>query len=613
MFQVDLRDMKFVLFDQLGLQNSLGKAPYEDFDRETVEMLLEEAFKYSRDVLWPLNDAADTEGVKLVDGQVITCTGMKEAFNTFREMGWIGLSQSPEFGGQGAPIVVGGAANELFEGACLAFNLTRLLTDGCAHLIETFGTDELKNRYVENMYTGTWTGTMCLTEAGAGSDVGSNRTTAVPEGDHYLIEGEKIFITSGAHDLAPNVVHAVLARTPDAPPGTKGLSLFVVPTVRVNEDGSLGEHNNVNCPRIEEKLGIHGSPTCVLNFGDTGPCHGWLLGEELAGMAEMFQMMNEARLSVGFEGVGIGNAAYLQALSFANERIQGRDILRRFKGPVAIVEHPDVRDMLAYQKACGEGIRALAYWAANLADRAKVEEAAGNGDEAKRLYGIFEVMTPVVKAYCTDTGFKICDRAVQTHGGYGYTKEYPAERFLRDVRICSIYEGTNGIQALDLLGRKMRQNGGADAMNFFMELQARAQAAGAVPALASVSKWAGVAIGCLGETAQGIAGLAAKDPALPLLRATKFLDLCGDTVAGVLLSEQAAIAYGQLVDMAKEKGVDSDDDAALRDLAGQNDLARFLYGKLASARYFAENILGMAVAKKKIILGEDRSAMDIVF
>jgi len=427
-FVADLRDIKFVLFDQLNLDPLLASERFSDFTREDLEMILDEGYKFAREVLGPVNAAGDREGCtyNAADKSVTVPKAYHEAFKLFNENGWTSLSNSPEFGGQGAPQCLMIAACDSFFGANISINLGALLTTGAAHLIETWGTDELKQIYCEKMYRGQWSGTMCLTEAQAGSDVGASSTKAHKEGDHYLIEGEKVFITFGDSDLTENVIHAVLARTDGAPRGTKGLSLFVVPKFRVNADGSVGEFNDVICSGIEHKLGIHGSPTCTMVFGSDGKCHGWLLGEEGGGMRAMFQMMNEARISVGLQGVGIGNAAYQAALGYAKERLQGSDI-KNFKDPeapkVPIIKHPDVRMMLLRQKAYCEGMRSMLIFAAYCEDMAGVTK-----DEAERekFHGLTEIMTPICKAYCSDMGFRVTEWALQTYGGYGYISEYPA-------------------------------------------------------------------------------------------------------------------------------------------------------------------------------------------
>ncbi|MBT3217560.1 MAG: acyl-CoA dehydrogenase [Proteobacteria bacterium] len=610
-FKVDLRDIKFVLYEQLEVQKMLGRAPYEEFDKETMDMMIEAAEEFTSSILAPINGPADAIGVKFEDGQVITPPGMKEAFEQYAESGWIALTAAPEFEGQGAPHILDTVANEMFEAGCLSFNLTRMLTHGAANLIHSFGTQEQKDLYLRKMYSGQWAGTMCLTEAGAGTDVGSVRTTATPEGDRYLIEGEKIFITSGDHDLTENIIHAVLARTPGSPVGTKGISLFVVPKFHVEADGSMGEFNHVACERIEEKMGIHGSPTCVLNFGQNGPCYGYLLGEEHAGMREMFQMMNEARLAVGIEGAALGNAAYQHALSFCEERIQGRDITRRQKGGVSINAHPDVRMMLLWQKAHAEGVRALGYYTMACLDRERIAKAAGNEEEVAKWNGMVEILTPIVKAYCTDVGFKVADRAVQCHGGYGYCKEYPAEQFMRDARISMIYEGTNGVQALDLVARKLRQRGGADAQGLLVVLGEMAASIKG-PGLGGVAAHVAKGIEVLGGTALGFAGMGKTDPLGPIVNAYGFLELAGDVVVGALLGHQAGIAAKALGKLAVENSIDVDP-KALYAFANQNDEAKFYWGKIMSARFFAERVLALVPAKANVLLGSDRSAMEIVF
>ncbi|MBW2457681.1 MAG: acyl-CoA dehydrogenase, partial [Deltaproteobacteria bacterium] len=372
-FVADLRDIKFVLFDQLDLEPLLKSERFGDFARDDLEMILDEGYKFAKEVLAPVNAEGDRQGCTYnpEDKSVTVPKAYHEAFKLFTENGWTSLSNSPEFGGQGAPECLMIAACDSFFGANISLNLGALLTTGAAHLIEVWGTDEIKKTYCEKMYTGVWSGTMCLTEAQAGSDLAATSTKARKEGDHYLIEGEKVFITFGDSDLTDNVIHAVLARTEGAPKGIKGLSLFVVPKYRVNDDGSVGEFNDVVCSGIEHKLGIHGSPTCTMVFGADGGCHGWLLGEEGGGIRAMFQMMNEARISVGLQGVGIGNAAYQAAVGYAKERLQGSDI-KEFKNPeapkVPIIKHPDVRMMLARCKAYCEGMRSMLIFAAYCED-----------------------------------------------------------------------------------------------------------------------------------------------------------------------------------------------------------------------------------------------------
>jgi alkylation response protein AidB-like acyl-CoA dehydrogenase len=458
------------------------------------------------------------------------------------------------------------------------------------------------------MYRGIWGGTMCLTEAQAGSDVGASKTRARKEGDHYLIEGEKVFITFGEHDLAPNIVHAVLARVEGAPPGTKGLSLFAVPKHRVKDDGSLGEWNDVACSNIEHKLGIHGSPTCTMVFGANGSCWGWLLGEEGGGMRAMFQMMNEARISVGLQGAALANAAYQQALAYARERLQGTD-LKAFKDPnapkVPIIRHPDVRMMLMRQKAYAEGSRALLIFAAYCADRERVAE---DEKEAARWRNLTEILTPICKAYCSDMGFRVTEWALQTHGGYGYIREYPAEQYLRDAKIASIYEGTNGIQALDLVGRKLSMEGGAPLYalaglfsSFIDKHKRHPLLRGELEAFTEARDvWGDV-------NAYFMASALQKQLLVPLVNASGYLALAGDLLMAYLLLDQAVIATRKL----EALGVNPGDAKAVATLTRENPEARYLDGKIKTARFFCAHELPQVRAKAAAIKSGDLSAMQI--
>ena len=609
-FRVDLRDIKFVLFTQCRMQDLLGRGPFTDYDQDMMSMMVDEAARFSREVLAPLNESADRIGARFDDGEVTMPPGFKEAFAAYAEAGWISLAGDPEYGGMGAPVMLEAATGEMFEVGCLAFNLTRLLTSGAANLIRSFGTVEQKQKYMARMYSGEWSGTMCLTEAGAGTDVGASRTTATAEEDHYLIEGEKIFITSGDHDLTANIIHAVLARTPGAPEGTRGLSLFLVPKFRSDAHGTLGAANGVKALRIEEKMGLHGSPTCVMGYGQEEPCHGYLLGDLGGGMRQMFQMMNEARLMVGMEGAAIGNAAYLQARDYSAERIQGRDVTRRQSGRVAIIEHPDVRRMLLWQKAHAEGVRALGYYTAMLVDRAHVEAAEGDAAASEQTAAMASVLTPIIKAYGSDVGSLVADSALQCHGGYGYTNEYPAEQFVRDVRIARIYEGANGIQALDLVGRKLGLNGGRDARLCLDAFAAMAEQARGV-GLDDVADAVLGALDAVAEVAQGFA--TASNPVQPLLSAYGFLELMGEASVGALLAEQAALATDALVKIAADRGIDAADGAALRALAEDDEETEFYWGKVMNARFFAAQVLSLSKARAERALIADTSAMDIVF
>ncbi|HVJ88588.1 MAG TPA: acyl-CoA dehydrogenase family protein, partial [Labilithrix sp.] len=476
-YKADLRDFAFLLFEQFKLGEILGTAPYDSWGEEEVRTSLAECYRFSREVLGPLNVVGDLEGCKLKDGQVITPTGFKEAWKKLYEAGWKAIAVSPEVGGAGAPRAIQVLIEELLSGANTAFNMYPGLAYGAAEVIEHFGTAEQKKTFCQKMYTGEWGGTMCLTEAHAGTDVGSSKTSATRNADgSYSIRGTKIFISGGDHDLAENVIHLVLARVEGAPAGTKGLTLFIVPKLRIGADGTSGENNDVAVGALEHKMGINGSATCVLNFGDNGACLGWPVGGEEKlnqGMPQMFKLMNAARISVGVQGLSVASSAYLNALDYAKERKQGSSIThwKDATAPrVAIIEHADVRRMLLHMKAHVEGIRALAVKLSQHQDYVQVYTGK---DEAKTAYhqGQVDLLVPLLKAYGSDQGFRVCETAIQTYGGAGFTRDYPVEQYCRDAKIFSIYEGTNHIQSMDLVGRKLGQAGGANLQAFLGDVQ----------------------------------------------------------------------------------------------------------------------------------------------
>ncbi len=613
-FTADIRDIKFTLFEMLDLSKLLESEKYADFTREDMEMILDEAYKFAREVLGPLNAVLDKQGCKHEGGKVTVPPQFHEPYALYTEGGWQALAQSPEYGGQGAPSCLAMAAYDMFFGSNIAFNLAALLTTGAAHLIESFGTQEQKDLYCERMYTGTWGGTMCLTEAQAGSDVGATTTRAKrTDQGHFLIEGEKIFITFGDHDLTPNVIHAVLARIEGAPKGTKGLSLFIVPKHRTDAEGNLTEFNDVVCSGIEHKLGIHGTPTCTMVFGGDGGCHGYLLGEEGGGMRAMFQMMNEARVSVGLQGAAMGNAAYQAAVAYTQERLQGPDI-KNFKDPeapkVPIIKHADVRMMLMKQKAYAEGCRALLLYSAYCEDRALVAEQAGDKKTAERYDGLAQILTPICKAYCSDMGFKVTELALQCFGGYGYISEYPAEQYLRDCKIASIYEGTNGIQAMDLVARKLSMKGGAYLMalvgqvnKFIKDNEAHPVMAEQIKALAKARDAWGAVNGYF------MASAAQKKLMVPLVNASLYLSLCGDLLMAYFLIQQSVLACEKLGPLCEAAGVDPMDKKALYALAKENPEVNYFDSKIKTARYFAAYELPQVQAKAEAIKAGDMSAI----
>ena len=457
-YSAPLKDMQFVLRELAGIERVAQLPGYGEAAPDVVEAILEEAAKFAGGVLAPLNFSGDQEGATWHDKSVTMPAGFKEAYAQFVEAGWNGLSCEEEYGGQGLPKLVAAAVQEMWKASNMAFSLCPLLTLGAIEALQLCGSPQQKATYLPNMIAGKWTGTMNLTEPQAGSDLAAIRSRAEPQGDGtYRIFGQKIFITYGDHDMAENTVHLVLARTPDAPEGVKGISLFVVPKFLVNPDGTLGARNDAWCVSIEHKLGIHASPTCVMAFGDNGGAIGTLIGQENAGLKYMFIMMNAARFAVGLEGLALGERAYQQALAYARERVQGRAI-EGSSGPVAIVRHPDVRRMLMLMKSQIEAMRALSYTVA-----AAHDAAARHPDESerKRNQAYVDLMIPVVKGWLTETGNELAYLGVQVHGGMGFIEETGAAQHLRDARITTIYEGTTGIQANDLIGRKIAREGGA--------------------------------------------------------------------------------------------------------------------------------------------------------
>ncbi|MCB1823271.1 MAG: acyl-CoA dehydrogenase [Candidatus Competibacteraceae bacterium] len=451
------RDMRFVIEELAGLDQLTGLPGYEEATPDLVEAILDEAAKLAGEVLAPLNKTGDTQGVHLKAGDVLTADGFKAAYQQFVEGGWNGISGAPDHGGQGLPELVLAATVEMWNAANMSFALCPLLNAGATEALKQHGSDALKAQYLPNMISGTWTGTMNLTEPQAGSDLSAVRAKAVPEADHYRLYGQKIFITWGDHDLADNVIHLVLARTPDAPEGVKGISLFLVPKFLVNADGSLGPRNDVHCVSVEHKLGIHASPTCVMSFGDQDGAIGYLVGRENKGLAHMFTMMNEARQKVGIQGLGIADRAYQQARDYAKDRIQGRPLDQKSGDRVAIIQHPDVRRMLMTMKSQVEAMRAFAYVMAADMDLAHKHPDA---TERQHRQARVDLLIPVLKGWCTELGVEIASTGVQVHGGMGYVEETGACQYLRDARVAPIYEGTTGIQAADLVGRKLAMRPG---------------------------------------------------------------------------------------------------------------------------------------------------------
>jgi len=454
------KDMQFILHDLLKVSESTIPG-YDELEADFTSAVLEEAGKLTSEVLAPLNVTGDKEGCRLENGVVYTPAGFKDAFAKVKEGGWTGLDMPEQYGGQNMPAVLGSAVGELFSGSNMAFTMYQGLTHGAASAILAHGTETQKDKWLPNMVSCEWTGTMNLTEPHCGTDLGLMRTKAEPQADgSYKITGQKIFISSGEHDMADNIVHLVLAKITDGPEGIKGVSLFIVPKVMVNEDGSLGERNGATVGSIEEKMGIHGNSTCVMNYDNAT---GYLLGDEHKGMRAMFTMMNEARLGVGMQGLSQAEAAYQNALDYANDRLQGRAVtgVQNPEGPAdPLIVHPDIRRSLMEQKSFVEGARAFILWGATMID------AAHRADD-KDADGLVSLLTPVIKGFLTDVGYDMTVKAQQIYGGHGYIEEWGMSQFTRDARIAMIYEGANGVQALDLVGRKLAQDGGKHVMAFF--------------------------------------------------------------------------------------------------------------------------------------------------
>ena len=575
-YAAPLAEMRFVL-DEIAELPEIAKLPgYETASADLVDALLGEAAKLAGNVIAPTNRTGDVEKSRLENGVVRTPAGFKEAYRAYAGGGWSALSASPEHGGQGLPIALDTAVNEMWMSANFAWSLCPMLSISACELLEQLGTPAQKRLYLGRLIFGEWTGTMNLTEPQAGSDLGALRTRAVRDGDRYRITGQKIFITWGEHDMASNIVHLVLARLPDAPAGSKGISLFAVPKLLVNDDGSLGARNDLRCVSLEHKLGIHASPTCVMSYGDDGGAIGTLVGEENRGLDAMFIMMNVARLHVGLQGVAIGERAYQQARTYARERVQGKPAGAKDGTRLAIVHHPDVRRMLLSMRAASEASRALAYYAAGETDRARrLPDAAQRAWAQARL----DLLTPVVKAWCTDLGVETASIGIQVHGGMGFIEETGAAQHWRDARIAPIYEGTNGIQATDLVGRKLLRDRGAAAADLVAEMRRDLTRLDGHDADGHLAH----GIDALEQATNGLIESADDDLRVALAGAEPYLRLLGTVAAGWLLARGAAAATRRLN-------------------AGAADRP-FLEAKVATSRFYAAHRLAQASALLPAIAG----------
>ena len=597
---VDARDQQFVLHEMLNIE-SVCRGSFENFSRETIDMILTEAEKFAKEEIFPVLKDGDHQGCRQENGQVYGPEAFRKGYKLYCEAGWNVMTNHQEYGGQGFPLILWLACADWFFHN-YAFVMFPGLTAGAAELIENYGTDDQKKRYLPKMISGEWGGTMCLTEAGAGSDVGALTTKAVRQPDGtFKVQGTKIFISCGDHNFVDNVIHTVLARIEGDPDGTKGISIFVIPKFKVNNDGLPGERNDVQVTKIEEKMGLHASPTCVINFGDNESCTAELLGQERMGMNIMFKLVNHARMGTSVQGLSGASFCYLQALEYAKVRIQGAG--GKGGGRVSIINHPDVKRMLLWMKSQVESMRALIYYTGTCNDRAIT---VPDEKEQEKWGGITEVLTPVCKAYCTDMAFRVCETAIQVFGGYGFCSEYPVEQLLRDQKISSIYEGTNGIQALDLVGRKLGMKGGAYFKELIEEMLSVIKRYG--ESLPSLAKEVQAAVNLLGEMTQYFADCKKENRAIaPTLNAYPFLMMMGKVMSAWLLFWQAGIAKQKLTAM----GIDLADHSALKLKCAEDADAAFYSGKISAATYFINNVLPEVEATVKAIMKEDMSVMKI--
>ena len=583
-----LRDMKFVIKELGALHAVAGLPGCEEVTPDLVDAVLEEAGKFAAGVLSPLNWPGDRAGCKLDNGVVTTPPGFKQAYRQFREAGWPALGGDPEFGGQGLPHALSGMVSEIWNSANMSFCLCPMLTNGALNAIKRHGSEQQKRTYLEKLVSGAWTGTMNLTEPQAGSDLSAVRTRAVPDGDRYRLHGTKIFITYGEHDFAENIVHLVLVRTPDAPDGVKGISLFVVPKYLVNADGSVGARNDVKCVSIEHKLGIHASPTCVMAFGEKEGAIGYLVGEENRGLEYMFTMMNLARLEVGIEGVAIAERAYQRALDYARQRVQGREVGARSGERVTIIHHPDVRRMLMSMKAQVEAMRALAAAACTALD---IAHRHPQREQRLQHQGLFDLLTPVVKGWCTEQSIEVASIGVQVHGGMGFVEETGAAQHLRDARITTIYEGTTGIQANDLVGRKLAAEKGMTAKAVIAEMRAfDAQLAGVShPALGVIRRALAEGVATLSDATDWLLETYPHNSKAAAAGAVPYLKLWGTVAGGWQMARAALVAKQRLDDGAEDFD--------------------FYRGKLGTARFYAEHILPLAQVHRQTIVNGSASVL----
>lgn len=567
-YKAPLADISFTLNHVAGFSKLLERGLFDDLEMDTVGAILEEAARFAEEELAPTNRTGDVQGAKLVNGTVIMPQGVTEAYRKWVDGGWGSLAIPKDFGGQGLPLSLSMAVTEMWNSANMAFGLNPLLTQSGVHAIIAHGSPELQRKYLPKLVSGEWTGSMQLTEPHAGSDLRFLRTRAVPVGDgSYKISGTKIYITYGEHPMTENIIHMVLARLPDGPPGTKGISLFLIPKFFVNDDGSLGERNDVYAAKLEHKLGIHGSPTAVLNYGDNGGAVGWMVGEPNGGLKAMLTMMIEARIGVAIQGVGIAERAFQQALLYARERKQGAIEGTAADQSVAIIEHPDVKRMLMTMKAKTAAARAISYITSTCMD---IAHASKDDAERRRALSDAALLTPIAKAFSTDVGVEVASDGVQVHGGMGYIEETGAAQHYRDARIAPIYEGTNGIQSIDLVTRKIGMNGGADVRDYIERLKdtVRQVKTSNEPAFGHMGERLEASVAALEDTTHWLLRTLSENRSAALTGATPYLRMFGVTSGGIYLA-----------------------DGALAAARGANGSGKNADAHIVEARHFAESVM----------------------
>ncbi|MFL6604499.1 MAG: acyl-CoA dehydrogenase [Steroidobacteraceae bacterium] len=586
MYRAPLRELRFVLDELLQSQRLAQYPGLGEYSGDVTEAILGEAGRFAETVLDPINRSGDQQGARWTPEGVVTAPGFRDAYRQFAQGGWSQLGTDPEYGGQAVPQVLVTAVQEIWASANLAFKLCPMLTHGAVHALELCASKAQKQRFLPKMINGEWTGTMVLTEPQAGSDLAQIRTRAVPEADHYRLFGQKIFITWGDHDCTTNIIHMVLGRIEGAPAGVRGISLFIVPKVQVNEDGSLGQPNEVRCVSIEHKLGIHASPTCVLAFGDRDGAVGYLVGEPNRGLEYMFVMMNAARLSVGLEGYAIGERSYQHAAEFARTRIQGKPPVPQGEAPLPIIHHPDIKRMLLVMKSTTEACRAVALYAAY-----QLDLASHHPDEEQRAaaQARADLLIPIVKGWCTETGNQMTGIGVQVHGGMGFIEETGAAQYIRDARITTIYEGTTGIQSNDLIGRKVGRDGGAGMNQLIADMSRELQELETShPGVSATRKAALEAVSLLKDSTNSLVKALASRPDAALAVSVPYLMLSGYVIGGWLTAKAAVIAA--------------------RNLQGQD--RSFYESKLHTARFYAEQVLPNALALARVVQGGAESVVE---